>query len=68
MVQLGKQYKYRFQTFTTIKESVIVELTNRQAGMQASVHSSEAKQGEEGLTIMLNAITAGVLPLAAKLR
>ena len=44
MIQLEKQYKYRFQTFTTIKESVIVELTNRQAGMQASVHPSKTKQ------------------------
>jgi len=32
-----------FKPFITIKERVMVELTNRQAGMQASVHSSEAK-------------------------
>ena len=68
MVQLGKQYNTGFKPFITIKERVIVELTNRQEGMQASVHSSEAKQGEEGLTITLNAITPGVLPLAAKQR
>jgi len=46
----GKWYSLKnninigFKPFTTIKERVIVELTNRQAGMQASVHSSEVKQ------------------------
>ena len=39
-----------FKLFTTIKERVIVELINRQAGMQVNVDSSEAKQAEGKLT------------------
>ena len=50
------QYEYRkmiqffednistgFKLFTIIKERIIVELSSRQAGMQANIHSSEAK-------------------------
>jgi len=33
-----------FKLFTTVKERIIVELPSRQVGMQASTHSSKAKQ------------------------
>jgi len=39
-----------FQLITIIKERIIVELSNRQAIMQASVHSSKAKQAGAKLT------------------
>ena len=35
-----------FKLFTTIRERIIVELSRRQADMQASRHLSEAKQAE----------------------
>jgi len=39
-----------FKLFTTINKRIIVELSSRQASMQASVHSSEAKQAGAKLT------------------
>jgi len=39
-----------FKFFITIKKRIIVELTSRQADMQASVHPSEAKQAGAQLT------------------
>jgi len=39
-----------FKLFTIIKERIIVELTSRQADMQASIHPSEVKQAGMKLT------------------
>ena len=39
----GKIISTGFKLFTTIKERIIVKLSSRQAGMQASVYSSKAK-------------------------
>ena len=49
-IQIENSINIVFKLFTTIKGEIIVELTNRQAGMQASVHSSKAKQAGAGLT------------------
>jgi len=39
-----------FKLYTTTKIRIIVELSSRQVGMQASVHPSEAKQAGAKLT------------------
>jgi len=39
-----------FKLYTTVKKEIIAELSSRQADMQISVHSSEAKQARVRLT------------------
>ena len=43
MIQFGKSINIVFKLFTTIKEKKIVELSSRQASMQASLHPSKTK-------------------------